>query len=157
MLKLKNIKLKNAWIVLSNGNIIDILSTRNKFNTVLKYAKDIYRLFNSSFYEKSLMAHYNNGEENKIDFFNLKKVFTSIQTPLYKNFMLADHGSQEFYKLKKRVNNSEFIEIGYYNPSLEIRKVSNLIVSRDKNDKEIVEWEQLTPSGIFEKKLYKNL
>jgi hypothetical protein len=171
------IKLNKAWLVFwhahaqkekeflkqngINRKYLNILSARKEFTYIIEYAENIYQLFMMSFSEKADLANYNKGNKNKAYCFGgTVPVFTHYQSNVYRdliksiesngiNSKQADMHSERFK------NYPEYVIVGH-NPSVEIFKVFNLIVYKDEDGDEKMEWNSLSVNGKLKRKSCKN-
>ena len=118
------------------GEVVDILSSRESFENVFEYAKNIYKLSCLSLSEKLTFAHYTSGGKNSKDFFSLIPTSTHYQSAWFKEIKKAEMenpGSEIAGEKWKRgfEENSRYATIGH-NPYLEVREVFNL--NREEKD-----------------------
>jgi len=140
---------------------LNILSVRKDFNYVVEYAKDIYQLFLMSFLEKAHFASYNKGERNKMEFFAESiPFFTHYKSAPYRNLIKAIKPDGIKSKKAERCSSKlkkypEYVSLGH-NPSIEIHKVSDLVVYEDEDENEIMEWNSFLVNGELKKERCKN-
>lgn len=133
--------------------IVDVLSVRKKFDKgIVELAQDIYRqtlLYPS---EKVYLASYNKGDKRQREFFDGSiPCTTHYRSDLYRDLTrsMEDEGlhSEQTHKLREQwIKYPEYVVLGH-NPYLEIRKVHNLVVYKDKNGTEVMEWDWPLPNG----------
>ncbi|MGB7290554.1 MAG: hypothetical protein WBD99_00070 [Thermodesulfobacteriota bacterium] len=170
-------KLAKAWLVRWESNskneerlfewcgiknkVIDILSVRKNFDFIEKYAKDIYRIFRLSLSEKAFLANYAKGKQNEKKFFDVSvPVYTHYQSTLYGDLTSCikrkgpDH--EDCKRLSEKWKNyPEYITVGY-NPCVDIRKVSDLVIYEDTNGNEVLECYEMVANGTKKKISFKN-
>jgi hypothetical protein len=168
------IALKSVWLVywdtqargdekeyLKNFNIykkyINLISSRQSFDNIFNYAKDLYQLLMTSYYIKATFASYNKGARNKRDYFETSiPLYTSFTSGLYTklNNALNHYGanSQEYKLLSKQwQKHPEWVSVGH-SPALNIIKVYDFVYYEDYDGNEIMEWTQRL-NDLSEKKM----
>lgn len=159
--------IKQAWLVLwdfhSNNSdqylerelsyrgiknkVVDILSVRKSYDKdIIEIAKDIYRqtiLYPS---EKIPLADYNNGSKNMDKMFGSSiPISTIYNSDIYRKMMkemAKDINSKESKKLLEQWKEYPKYVIVGHNPHLEIIKVKNITVYKNKNGTEVIEWDR---------------
>jgi hypothetical protein len=142
------------------NKVIDILSVREKFDFIEKYAKDIYRIFRLSLSEKAFLANYAKGKQNEKKLFDESvPVYTHYQSELYADLKRCISRKGPNHKdckklLQKWKNYPAHITVGN-NPYVDIRKVSDLVIYEDKNGNEVLECYEPLVNGAKEKISFK--
>ena len=129
------------------NRIVNILSTRKSYDKdIIEIAKDIYQqtiLYPS---EKIQLANYNTGKKLKDKMFNSSiPLFTIYKSDLYQKLIKEiekDNKSKESIKLLDQWKRYPQCVIVGHNPSLEIIKVKNIVVYKNRDGTEIIEWDR---------------
>jgi hypothetical protein len=143
------VDLKTAWIVFDGGNLTDILTARKTFDDVVEYAKELYLSTRMNFAEKALLAHYNSGSTVRDAVFANLPVETHYTSALYKQLMESEAdidriGGLAHERLAKQfANGPQYVIVGV-EPTIEIRRVTELHVETSDDGSEIVSWEELS-------------
>lgn len=104
------------------NEVVEIFSTRKKFDEVKERVENLYRLHRLSFGEKAHLENYKSGAKNRRNMFGVSiPVFTSFQKHL------------------------TYVSVGH-NPSLEGRRVHDLKIFSDGGT-EILEWDEPLVDG----------
>lgn len=162
------IKMKKAWLISwefhssdkvnklkefgIENQIIDILDSRQTFEYIFDFVKHIYVLLNKDVYNKILFARRTKqAKTDREEFFKGNLLHTCRQDKLCIEMMnaLDKKGikSKEYKILSERWGkNPVYISIGH-NPSIYARIVSNLKLSFDEDDSEILEWDEPLQNG----------
>jgi hypothetical protein len=126
-MKNSDAQLGNAWVVLDNEQVVDILSARKKFEQVYEYAIELYRFSHLGFEEKISIAHYAQGKKLREEIFKTSvPVSTNYMTDLYRDLIrcTSEQGiNTDACKdlLEKWGKYPEYITLGH-NPTIDIRK-----------------------------------
>lgn len=140
--------------------IVDVISVRKDFDRhIIEMAKDIYKCEMLSFSEKIYLSDYAKGEKRKRDFFGESvPVFTHYQSETYRILMKTINDksldSPEVKELSDKWSKyPQYILVGH-NSYLEIIKVFNLSVYKNKGGSEIIEWDRPLANGSLKKEKY---
>lgn len=141
------------------NRVVEIFSTRKKFDEVQEYVQALYRFHRLSFDEKAHLENYRRGRKNRREMFGESiPVFTPTKTALYgdmmRRFREGGLGDPEYQRLwEKWLKSPTYISVGH-NPSLEGWKVNNLQVFSDDGI-EILEWDEPLADGTTRHETYR--
>ena len=167
-------KMKRAWLIqwefhvhdevkaLQNigiqNKIIDLVNVRKTFEQIISMTKDIYCRSQLSLSERVFLEHYSEGRRRKEEFFKRVPVSTNHNTIAYRDYMISfrengiNHPATEKLFLEWR-KFPTYVIVGY-DPSIEARLVSNLVIYKISDGKEMVEWDEQLTDGTYCKKSY---
>jgi len=169
----KLVKMKVAWLIqwrcnsLNNEEnclkqlgikqkIVDVVSGRKNLEHIIEIAKDIYKREMLSFSEK---VYLSKSRKRKKEYFGRSiPVFTHYQSGLYRDLIkIMEEKGFNHPKVKDLLNkwskHPQYVIVGY-TPYLEVIKVFNLSVYKNKNGNEVAEWDRPLANGSFKREKY---
>ena len=135
------------------NKIIDIISAREGFGTILEKSKEIYIHKTQSLAKRAYFAHYHEGRERRDKF--LKQIlYTYMQSDKYQQYIKLineDAEKERIGKARKELSKiSIIISIGH-DPSLVVERVSGIAIYENGFGMNKIEWNSFSGGEISRK------